>query len=226
VTRIELRETFVGALAVNVLALLLIASYTAQRIGEETGFGGYRLTAVFNRIDGLDVGDEVMLSGVRVGEVEAMSLRPDYRAQVTMLVDDDVALPEDTSASIHTDGLFGGKFVALDPGGSLENLTGGATIRYSQDAVLVQDLLDLIISEGMARQARGGGEAPASGPADAPPGGTDGGLDNDLDQIPGSGPGGGSGNGLGSGASGGESGGAGAELPGLLGPAGGNSEAP
>ena len=64
-----------------------------------------------------------------------------------------IELPVDSSAAIHTDGLFGSKFVVIDPGGDLAILEDGDEIQYTQDAVIVEDLLDLIISEGKARLA-------------------------------------------------------------------------
>ena len=70
-----------------------------------------------------------------------------YRALVTLRITADVKMPTDTAAAIHTDGLIGTKFVILDPGGN---------VSFTQDAVLVDELLELIIAEGMAREATKG----------------------------------------------------------------------
>jgi phospholipid/cholesterol/gamma-HCH transport system substrate-binding protein len=64
-----------------------------------------------------------------------------------------VRVPTDTSVSVQTDGLFGGKFVLLEPGGDESMLADGDTITYTQDSLIVGELLDLIIAEGRARRA-------------------------------------------------------------------------
>ena len=58
-----------------------------------------------------------------------------------------------TSAAIHTNGLFGSKFIVLEPGGEFDELTDGDSITYTQDSLVVEDLLELIITEGKARRA-------------------------------------------------------------------------
>jgi phospholipid/cholesterol/gamma-HCH transport system substrate-binding protein len=109
---------------------------------------------MFGKVDGLAVGDDVMVSGVPVGEVEAMHLDREFRARVTLKINDSLRLPADTSAAIHTDGLFGRKFVVLEPGGNEEVLADGGMITYTQDAVIVTELLDLVIAEGKTIRAR------------------------------------------------------------------------
>jgi phospholipid/cholesterol/gamma-HCH transport system substrate-binding protein len=84
-----------------------------------------------------------------------MAIRPDYRADVILEIDRNIKLSSDTSAAIQTDGLFGGKFVLLEPGGDTEYLKDGGVLAYTQDAVIVSELLDMIIAEGnAARQPR------------------------------------------------------------------------
>ena len=73
---------------------------------------------------------------------------------VTFWIDGDVKIPKDSSAAIHTDGLFGSKFISLGPGAEEALLKDGDTITFTQDAVVVSELLDLIISEGKAKRAQ------------------------------------------------------------------------
>lgn len=155
----ETRETVIGALAVTVLAVVLGWSYFGEPMAAAGQDEAFVLTAEFGRIDGLVVGDPVYVSGVAVGSVAELRLAPDFRAVATFRFDRRVALPVDTSAVIHTDGLFGSKFVLLDPGGASRDLESGDRIRYTQDAMIVSKLLDLIISQGRAaRAAQPGGE--------------------------------------------------------------------
>ena len=120
------------------------------------------IAAGFNRVDGIAAGDEVQLGGIRIGRVELVTLDSAFRAMLTLRILTDIDLPTDTSAAIHTDGLFGSKFIVLDPGGETEVLEDGDEIQFTQDSVVVSDLLDLIISEGKAKRAAAGSGAPTS----------------------------------------------------------------
>ncbi|MHC8509760.1 MAG: MlaD family protein [Rhodospirillales bacterium] len=146
------RETLTGAaaLAVVLAAVMLLSGET--RPGG-AGADGYRVTVPFGRIDGLFPGDEVTLSGILAGTVETAVLNERYQAVVTLRINADIELPDDTSAAIHTDGLFGSKYIVLEPGGSEDLLKDGSTIEFAQDAMIVSELLDLIIAEGHAAQA-------------------------------------------------------------------------
>lgn len=150
---VELKEISVGAAVFTVFLGVMVYVYGGQE--EYAGQGtGTRVSASFNRIDGLVEGDPVYLSGVRVGAVEKLWLNQDFRAVVTFWIDGDVQIPKDSSAAIHTDGLFGSKFISLGPGAEEALLKDGDTITFTQDAVVVSELLDLIISEGKAKRAQ------------------------------------------------------------------------
>ncbi len=155
----EARQILVGMLMIAALMALLAVAYANQFIDEYVNLGGrYRLVAVFNRVDGLAVGSDVTLSGVKIGTIESMRLDDKYQAWVTLQIDDDIPLPADTSAAIHTDGLLGGKTLVLEAGGDEEVLTDGSRISYTQDSVVVGELLDLIIGEGRAQRPEATGK--------------------------------------------------------------------
>lgn len=153
-TKRETREIAIGAVTALILAGAFAFISGRSELSAESVAGHYRLKALFNRVDGLLPGDEVQLSGIRVGTVEDQALDDAYHAVLTLTIRDEVKLPEDTSAAIHTTGLFGSKYVVLEPGGSFDYLEDGDTISYTQDALVVEDLLELIISEGKANRKR------------------------------------------------------------------------
>jgi phospholipid/cholesterol/gamma-HCH transport system substrate-binding protein len=165
------RNILVGVLALIALGLLGAVTFGGKSVGAAAG-GGYVVTAIFNRIDGLNVGDEVRMSGIKIGEVSRMRLGPNFEALVDLRIDNPVGLPTDTSAAIHTDGLFGSKHVVLVPGADDTELKAGGRIDLTQDSVVVTDLLDLIIGEAKANAAKREDELnkakAASTPADAP----------------------------------------------------------
>ena len=104
--------------------------YAAQVGGYEMGSSdSYRLSASFRAADGITVGTDVRLAGVRVGSVTDLTLNTEtFRADVGFTVLDDVEVPEDSTVAISSEGLLGGNFVELLPGGSLEALAEGDEI--------------------------------------------------------------------------------------------------
>lgn len=144
-------EITIGAGVTLVGAVLLGLLYSS---GGSSAASGYEVVARFNRADGLAVGSDVRLSGMPVGKVVAQSLDEHYRATTTLRLAWEVQLPTDTAAVIQTDGLMGSKFVALQPGGNEQIVKPGATLQYTQDAVVVQDLLEMIINQAKAKRAK------------------------------------------------------------------------
>ena len=145
------REILIGGGAIIVLAFILAFLYAGKEIRGTAATGGYTVNAAFNRVDGLLPGAEVRLGGIPVGRVKAQVLDGYYRAQVSLFIDAGVKLPLDTSAAINTDGLFGTKYIVLEPGGDEQYLKAGGRIEFTQDALIVSRLLDLIIAKGRAR---------------------------------------------------------------------------
>lgn len=150
----ENREIWIGAVAVGLFALLLGFMNQGLHAVDGPGSSSIRVIGKFNKIDGLTEGSDVRLGGVKVGQVASMSLDDQFRAVVAVDINKKFKFPKDTSAAIHTDGLFGGKFVVLEPGAEEQPLKTGDEFVLTQDAVIVTDLLDLIISEGNAARAK------------------------------------------------------------------------
>lgn len=146
----DAREIAVGVAVLLALSGVLVLSSLGGRVKP---VAGYVLKATFNRVDGIGIGGDVRLGGIKVGAVESQELDDRYRAVLTLRIGRDVRLPADTSAAIHTDGLFGSKFISLDPGGDERILGPGGVIAFTQDSVLVDELLELIIAQGKARRA-------------------------------------------------------------------------
>jgi len=134
-------ETILGAI-VAVIAVGFFAFATAQA-GQTGSAGGYDLIARFQRVDGIAVGSDVRVSGVKVGVVRAVELDPEtYLARLTLTVDRNVHVLDESTARIATDGLLGGAYVAIEPAG-MDALTAGGEIPNTQGSV---DLLTLFAS--------------------------------------------------------------------------------
>ncbi len=138
---------FVALLALLVLGVLSFATTTTEKTA------GFDITADFDRVDGLTVGDEVLMSGIKIGEVTRMILTESFRARLTLNIDDGVELPSDSDARILTNGLFGSKFIEVNPGAEEEILEAGDEIEFTQESLVLQDLLDQVIGQGRSAQA-------------------------------------------------------------------------
>jgi len=150
-------EILIGLLTVCIFTVIVVW-LTSRDAESAVADDLYRITAQFNKVDGLLPGDDDRLSGVRIGTVESQALSDNFKAVLTLSIDKRVALPLDTSAAIHTNGLFGSKFIVLEPGGEIDELADGDRITFTQDSLVVEDLLELIIREGKARRAAAGAE--------------------------------------------------------------------
>lgn len=134
-------ETILGA-AVAVVAVGFFA-FAAAQAGQNTAGGGYELRASFQRVDGVGVGSDVRISGVKVGVVRSVSLDPStYNAVLTLTVNNGVDVLDDSTARIATDGLLGGGYVSIEPAG-MEPLEPGGQIPNTQGSI---DLLTLFAS--------------------------------------------------------------------------------
>ena len=136
-------ETIMGGLVLLVAGGFLFFAYQGGKVDAATG---YDLLAKFDRVDGLVVGADVRVSGIKVGAVTAQDIDPtNYQAVVTLTIRDDVKIPRDSSAEIIGDGLLGGKYVAVVPGGDTEMLSKEEEIRYTQSSVSIEALIGKMI---------------------------------------------------------------------------------
>lgn len=152
-----LKDHVAEALA-GLLVLALAIWFLVFALGRTGGSGGdsYELKARFPNATGISVGSDVRVSGLKVGAVTAQTLDPaSFQAIVTLAVDRQVKLPLDSSAAITSEGLLGGSFIALVPGGDSEQLAPGDEITDTQGST---DLLGLI---GSVINRSGGSDMPA-----------------------------------------------------------------
>jgi phospholipid/cholesterol/gamma-HCH transport system substrate-binding protein len=136
-------ETLTGA-AVLAVALGFLG-YAVAHSGRSSG-SGYPLEARFDHIDGLNVGGDVRIAGVKVGTVTEERIDPkSFYAIVTMTVRDDIKLPKDSGASITSESLLGGKYISLSPGGDETIFKPGQMMTITQSSVSLEELLGKFI---------------------------------------------------------------------------------
>lgn len=132
-------ETIVG------LFVLCVAVFFFCYVYQKSGWvkaDAITLTARFDRADGLTEGTDVKISGVRVGKIISTSVDPDnFMAVVKFYVSDNVKLPKDSSAAVLSDGLFGGRYLAIIPGGDDENIKDGDLIENTTGPINIESLI-------------------------------------------------------------------------------------
>ena len=140
-------ESVLGAIVLLVAASFFFWAYARADVGDP---GGYTLIARFDRIDGLDPGGPVRISGIRVGQILSMELDPvSFRALVRLSIARDIELPADSSAQVLSSSLLGGKYLAIVPGGDDLMLAEGDEIPYTQSSINFEDLIgQFMFSQG------------------------------------------------------------------------------
>ncbi|MEM1315849.1 MAG: outer membrane lipid asymmetry maintenance protein MlaD [Pseudomonadota bacterium] len=140
-------ETAIGAVVLAAAAGFLAYAAQTADIGLSAGAESYTLKAAFRKAEGVGVGGDVRIAGVKVGAVRALELDPQtYRAVAQLEIDADVKLPDDSDASILTEGLLGGSYVSITPGGSDLYLADGDELMFTQGSVNLMDLVGAAIS--------------------------------------------------------------------------------
>lgn len=133
-------ETVIGAVVLAVAGGFLAYAATTADVGP--GRGTYALTASFRKAEGVNVGGDVRIAGVKIGSISAMALDPKtYRATLTLAIDPAIKLPDDTSVKIASASLLGDSYIALDPGASEFMLAPGAELTITQDSISMTDML-------------------------------------------------------------------------------------
>ncbi len=139
-------ETLIGAVVIIIAAWFVIFAWRSASVDEKEG---YTLYARFDRADGVNVGSDVKMSGIKVGTVTNQTIDPEtYLAKVTFTVENELKLPTDSSVEIIGDGLLGSKYLAIVPGADTDFLTEGDEVKYTQSSVSLEALIGKFVLGG------------------------------------------------------------------------------
>jgi phospholipid/cholesterol/gamma-HCH transport system substrate-binding protein len=138
-------ETLIGGVVLVLVILGIVIGFASSGVSTVEG---YSIKAEFDDVSGVSVGTEVRLAGVKVGTVTDKALADDGRlAILTLSIDLAAVVPADSTVRILPEGLLGGSYIAIAPGGAAENLADGAAIAFdrTQGAINVIDLLGRLV---------------------------------------------------------------------------------
>ena len=156
----ETKNLKVGLCVVIMIILaVFIVAISRKDISHKDGGSYYKVYARYNRTDGLLVGDLVRLAGMDIGRVVAARLDDNFKAILTLELNENVKIPDDSSAAIVSSGIMGKKYIEIEPGGSEDMLTNDSEFAYTQDAMVIEELIERIIGIGKAKRQDKKGEA-------------------------------------------------------------------
>ena len=139
--KIRIKKFVYGIVAFIILLNLVFTEKKTKRGDVNNYF------ATFNKIDGVSVGTDVVISGIKVGEVKEIFIKDNY-PQISINVNKNIEISDDSSVSIQTDGLFGKKFLLIEIGGNNVYLKDGERFSFSEDSIVIEELLGKIILIG------------------------------------------------------------------------------
>jgi len=139
----HLVETVLGAVVLLVAGMFVYFAYGTAQIKDQ---GGYQLKAAFFKIGGLTKGSDVRINGIKVGTVTSAILNPEsYDAELQMTIHKDIKLPVDSTASIGSLGILGGKYLRLEPGSKKEFIEPDGSLTNTRDFRSLEDQVGEII---------------------------------------------------------------------------------
>ncbi len=145
-------ETLIGA-AVLAAALALLGFFYV--FGHSAGGSGYDVTARMAKVDGLGIGTEVRLAGIKVGSVTSLDLDPaTYLVNLHMRIENAVKVPTDSSLLINSAGVLGASYLSITPGGDDKMIAAGGAIQNTQSAN-TSDIMNMV---GRFATGSGGGQ--------------------------------------------------------------------
>ena len=140
-------ETILGAVVLLTAVIFLTFSYNSSGFSNQNS---YQVTARFNSVDGLAVGSDIRIGGIKIGSVTDLYVDMDgYEAVVSFSINDNVNLPVDSEIIISSNGLLGGKYIKINPAkknnGKAEKITAGGVFKNTKDVLSMEEMLGRVI---------------------------------------------------------------------------------
>lgn len=137
-------EAFLGFVVLLVIGISVYFAFISTDLKPE---GGFKVTAQFTAVDGLVIGSDVRIGGVKIGTVIDQKVDPQtFKAVVTMTIRPDIRLTGDTRVRIGSDGLLGGNYIKLEPGAGKKSVGDGAELRKTKDVISLGALLERVLA--------------------------------------------------------------------------------
>ena len=148
----NLVETIIGAVVIFTACFFAFYMYSSNKKQDDDE--GYSINAKFQNVSGIIEGSDVQIAGIVVGSVTKLSLDKDnYYASVKMNISPDVKIPKDSSVAVISNGMLGGKYLAITPGADDAMLAEGDAIKFTQSTISIESLINkFVLSSGQKSQ--------------------------------------------------------------------------
>jgi len=153
-------DLWVGIFVVAGMAGLLFLALKVGNLASFSSSQAYEVKAKFSNIGGLKVRAPVKSAGVVVGRIAEIRFdNESFEAVVTMNLEQQYKFPRDTTAKILTSGILGEQYVGLEAGGDAKMLEAGGTLRLTQSAVVLENLISqFLFNKAAEGNEKGGNE--------------------------------------------------------------------
>ncbi len=159
----NIAETIIGAIVVAVAIGFLVFTYNRTGSGS---LSGYEVNARLPKVDGLGIGTDVRLAGIKIGTVTDLTLDPKtYLVTVHMNVREDIKIPTDSSVMVTSSGFLGSQYLSITPGGDNKMMASGAFFESAQGSIDVMGLVNRFATGGGATSSQPAAPKPAAPPA-------------------------------------------------------------
>lgn len=145
-------ETIVGSIVIIIsISFLMKIIFSGNMRSVKSD--GMQITAKFNNVDGIEVGSDIKISGVKVGVVTEKSLDYEtYRAILKFSIDKAVKIPLDSNAAVVSSGLLGGKYIDIRPGSEENYIQENGKISYTQSSINLEELIGKFAFGGQSKK--------------------------------------------------------------------------
>ena len=137
-------ETVVGFVVICLAIFSFMFFYKISDSGEDGE--GYFLNAYFQNIEGVAEGNDVKLSGIKIGYIDNVTLENGtYFAVARLKIKKGIDIPSDSRAIVSTSGLLGGKYIRINPGSADDNLQENGKFKFTQSSINIEDLISKLM---------------------------------------------------------------------------------
>jgi phospholipid/cholesterol/gamma-HCH transport system substrate-binding protein len=150
-------DMWVGLFVMIGFGAVLFLALKVANLSSFSSAESYQVKAKFDNIGGLKIRAPVKVAGVVIGRVNDVRFENEtFEAVVSFSVDKRYQFPRDTSAKILTSGLLGEQYIGLAAGGDTVNLKDGDTLKLTQSAVVLENLISQFLYSKAADSKEGG----------------------------------------------------------------------
>lgn len=138
-------ETLIGAFVVVIAGLFIFLSIKVSDSRQKLA-SGYKIIAKFNNIDGINIGSDVKISGMKIGNVTDMKFdNKNYKSLLVIKIPNNIKIPVDSIFKVSTSGLIGSKFINVKIGSEEEYFKNDETAEFTESTMDLEDLISRFI---------------------------------------------------------------------------------